>query len=114
MSRLERAEVSLPGYLCRGPAQGQGNVQNLSADGLYLRTPMLPKEGERVVITFTTPNERKVEVEGVIQWVTVTEDTTGHSGFGVSLSSFGDDYLVVVEDFLKSKDRTSGSSTGDT
>ena len=82
---------------------------------------MLPKEDERVVITFTTPNERKVEVEGCIQ--RITEDATVSSGFGVSLSSFGDDYLVVVEDFLKSKDREdflkakdrrAGSTTGDT
>ncbi len=103
MSRQERAEVSLPATYVVGPAQGEGNVQNLSADGLYLRTPMLPKEGERVVITFTTPNERKVEVEGHIQWI--TEDATVPSGFGVSLSSFGDDYLVVVEDFRKAKNK---------
>ncbi len=111
MSRQERAEVVFPAVYVVGHAQGGGYVQNLSADGLCLRSPMIPKEGEHVVITFTTPNGRKVEVEGCIQWITA--DTTG-SGFGVSLSSFGDDYLVVVEDFLKSKDRTSGSSTGDT
>ena len=110
MSRQERAEVSLPATYVLGLSQGEGYVENLSADGLCLRSPMIPKEGEHVVITFTTPNGRKVEVEGCIQWITA--DTTG-SGFGVSLSSFGDDYLVVVEDFLKAKDRRAGSSTGD-
>ncbi len=112
MSRQERVEVSLPATYFVGQAQGEGHVQNLSADGLFLRSPMLPKEGGRVVITFTTPNGREVAVEGAIRWS--TEDTTVPSGFGVRLSSFGDDYLVVVEDFLKAKDQRSASSTGDT
>ena len=100
MSRQERAEVSLPASYVVGAAQGKGYVQNMSADGMSLLSPMLPKEGEHVVITFTTPNGRKVEVEGCIQWT--TEGTKVTSGFGVLLSSSGDDYLVVVEDFLKS------------
>ncbi len=100
MSRQERAEVSLPATYVLGLSQGEGYVENLSADGLCLRSPMIPKEGEHVVITFTTPNGRKVEVEGCIQWT--TEGTKVTSGFGVLLSSSGDDYLVVVEDFLKS------------
>ncbi len=103
MSRQERAGVSLPATYVLGLSQGEGYVENLSADGLCLRSPMIPKEGEHVVITFTTPNGRKVEVEGRIQ--RITEDATGPSGFGVSLSSFGDDYLVVVEDFLKAKNK---------
>ena len=101
MNRQERAEVSLPATYVAGHAAGEGYVQNLSADGLSLRTPMLLKEGERVVITFSTPNGRKVEVEGSIRWI--TEVTTALSGCGVRLSRFGDDYLVVVEDFLKAK-----------
>lgn len=103
MSRQERVEVSLPATYIAGHARGKGHVQSLSADGLSLRTPMLLKEGERVVIRFTTPNGRKVEVKGSIRWI--TEDTTAPSGFGVRLSSFGDDYLVVVEDFLKAKNK---------
>ncbi len=64
------------------------------------------------MITFTTPNGCKVEVEGSVRWI--IEVTTGLSGFGVCLSSFGDDYLVVVEDFLKAKDRRSGCGSVDT
>ncbi len=108
----ERAEVGLPATYFVGHAQGEGHVENLSADGLFLRSPMLPKEGERLVIAFTTPDGRKVAVEGTIRWT--IEDTTVPSGFGVRLSSFGDDYLVAVEEFLNAKDRRSASSTGDT
>ncbi len=103
MSRQERVEVSLPATYIAGHARGKGYVKTLSADGLCLRTPMLLKEGEHVVIAFTTPNGRKVAVEGSIRWI--TEDTTTPSGFGVRLSRFGDDYLVVVEDFLKAKNK---------
>ena len=46
MSRQERAGVSLPATYVLGLSRGEGYVENLSADGLCLRSPMIPKEGE--------------------------------------------------------------------
>ncbi len=123
MSRQERAEVSLPaiyfvdraegegliGDLSRdglflGGAQGEGRVRNLSPSGLLLRGALLPKEGEHVVIKFTTPNRREITVEGTVRWATHANVKSAPWGFGVELSSYGDDYLVVVEDFLRKQD----------
>ena len=109
MSRQGRAEVSLPAIYFLGGARGEGVVGNLSRDGLFLQGPMLPKEGEHVVIKFTTPNGREIMVKGTARWATHTHagDTSvplGFAlGFGVELSSYGSDYLVVVEDFLSTQ-----------
>ncbi len=63
---------------------------------------MLPKDGEHVVIKLTTPDGREIKVEGTVRWATPTR------GFGVELSSYGADYLVVVEDFLRKQDPSTG------
>ncbi len=64
MSRQERAKVSLPAIYHVGSAVGEGLVGYLSRDELFFRGPMLPKEGEHIVIKFTIPNGREVTVEG--------------------------------------------------
>ncbi len=118
MRRQERAEVSLPAIYfvdsaqavdC-AQAQSEGLVGNLSRDGLFLLGPMLPKEGEHVAIKFTTPNGYEITVEGTIGWATHAhaDDKSAPLGFGVVLSSYGDDYLVVVEDFLSMHDPSTG------
>lgn len=106
MSRQGRAEVSLPAIYFVGSAQGLGRVRNLSSNGLLLWSSMLPKKGEHVVIKFTTPNGREIKVEGTIRWVrhVHTDDQSAPWAFGVELSSYGDDYLVV-EDFLSTQHR---------
>ncbi len=126
MSRQGRAEVSLPaiyfvdsaqsegliGDLSRdglfvGGAQGEGRVRNLSRDGLFLQGALLPKEGDRVVIKFTTPNRRGITVEGTVRWA-MHDVKSCPWGFGVELSSYGDDYRVVVEDYLGTQHPSTG------
>ncbi len=107
MRRQERAEVSLPAIYFVGSAEGEGLVGNLSRNGLFLwGSSLLPKEGEHVAIKFTTPNGYEIMVEGTIGWATHAhaDDKSAPLGFGVVLSSYGDDYLVVVEDFLRKRD----------
>ncbi len=110
MSRQARAEVSLPVIYFVGKAQGLGRVRNLSPDGLFLWGSMLPKKGEHIVIKFTTPTGREITVEGTIRWITRAhaDETSAPWGFGVELSSYGDDYLVVVEDFLSTQHPSTG------
>ncbi len=99
MRRQERAEVSLPAIYRVGSTQGEGLVGKLSRDGLFLRGPMLLKVGEHVVIKFTTPNGREITVKGTVRWATHAH-ADDKSASGVRVSSYGDDYLVAVEDFL--------------
>ncbi len=109
MSRQGRAEVSLPAIYFLGGARGEGVVGNLSSNGLFLQGSLLPKEGEHVVIKFTAPDGREITVEGTTRWTrwathAHADDKSAPSGFGVELSSYGNDYLVVVEDFLRKQD----------
>ncbi len=102
MRRQERAEVSLPAIYFVGSAEGEGRIENLSGHGLFLRGAMIPKVGEHIVIKFKTPNGREITVEGTIRWITRAhaDETSAPWGFGVELSSYGNDYRVVIEDFL--------------
>ncbi len=102
-SRQQRAEVNLPAIYFMGSAQGLGRVRNLSQNGLFLLGSLLPKEGEHVVIKLTTPSGREITVEGTIRWVTHADAKSAPQGFGVELSSYGDDYRVVVEAFLRTQ-----------
>ncbi len=88
-------------------ALGKGLVGNLSRDGLFFRGPMLPKEGEHVVIKFKTANAREIKVEGTVRWTTHAH-ADDKSAFGVALSSYGDDYLVVVKDSLSTQHPSTG------
>ncbi len=108
MRRQERAEVSLPAIYFVGSAEGEGLVGNLSRNGLFLwGSSLLPKEGEHVAIKFTTPNGYEIMVEGTIGWTTHAH-ADDKSAFGVALSSYGDDYRVIVEDFLSTQHPSSG------
>ena len=115
MSAPQQAEegVKLPAIYVVGGAQGEGQVRDLSREGLFLHSAMLPKEGERVVIKFTTPEGRDIAVQGTVRWNTIRRaDKSSPSGFGVRLSSFGNDYAAFVEHLLQTKDRRSSPRTG--
>ncbi len=113
MSRQGRVEISLPAIYFVGSAEGEGRIENLSGHGLFLRGAMIPKEGEHIVIKFKTPNGREITVEGTIRWATHIDDEDERTpltplGFGVELSSYGNDYLVVVKDFRRKQDPSTG------
>ncbi len=108
MSRQGRAEVSLPAIYFAGSAKGLGRVRNLSQNGLFLLGSLLPKEGEHLVIKLKTPNGREITVEGTIRWATHAAAKSAPWGFGVELSSCGDDYRVVVEDYLGTQHPSTG------
>ncbi len=77
-----------------GAARARGRVATLSRYGMFLESPMLPTEGERVVIAIQPSLGHRIEVEGTVRW------NTGRSlpsGFGVWLSRSGRDYSEFYE-----------------
>ncbi len=92
------ASVSIPARYVVGGAEDEGRIMDLSRGGLFLRSPMLPKEGERIVISFGTSEGRKIEVRGTVQWNTVplAPGQSAPSGFGVRLSRWGIDYSLFL------------------
>ena len=98
--RRIKANETLPAIYSVGGARGEGRIGDLSHLGLFLQSPLLPPEGERVVISFTTPEEAEIVVQGTVQWNT---GKAVPAGFGVRLSSCGRDYVAFVNDLLHAK-----------
>ncbi len=82
-------------------SRGEGWVQEVSPEGLFLRSPMLPPDGTVVKVLIGCPSGRKIAVEGVVRWNTAPMPERGHSsGFGVRLTKFGDEYQAFVDGAL--------------
>ncbi len=92
------ASVSIPARYVVGDAEGEGRIMDLSRSGLFLQSPMLPKEGEQIVISFRMSEGREIEVRGTVQWNTVplAPGQSAPSGFGVRLSRWGIDYSLFL------------------
>ena len=99
ISRRPRADVVLAARFRVGDEKGEGEIGNLSLEGLFLCTPVVRSEGELIEVEFTTPNGRVITVAGSVRW-------SASLGFGVELSDFGDDYRIVAEDYLQGRDPT--------
>lgn len=77
-----------------GAAHGYGRLLDISADGLFIRSALLPGKGP-VQMVLRTPTGREIRVAGEVRW-----NTTGRrfraSGFGVRLTGAGRDYNVLL------------------
>jgi hypothetical protein len=78
--------------------RGEGRVQNVSREGLFVRTPLLPPDGIRVTVVFEPESRRKIAVDGIVRWNTAPlRGPSTASGFGVRLTRFSDDYIRFVD-----------------
>ena len=74
--------------------QGQGHVLDLSEEGLFVRTKSIPDQGRDVQISFSTPDGRRVALNGMI-WR--TEQKGRRPGFAVHLLGACPEYLQFVK-----------------
>lgn len=74
-------------------ASGDGQLANLSADGLFVRTNRLPALGERVQVTLqgTAP---PLTLDAVVRWTGTRRD--GAVGFGAQLVETSPTYRDIV------------------
>ncbi len=87
-----------------GTIAGQGRVENLSRDGLFLRTPVLPKEGEPIRITLRPPTGASIDVRGEVCWNSVSLAEATPPGFGVALFDYGSDYSALIGRVIRERD----------
>ena len=89
-----------------GEARGEGHISDLSSEGLFVHSPLLPEDGAIASIAFQTPEGHEITVQGRVRWS--TRDTgaiTGfRSGFGVRLSRFGTDYSAFLNALRRRQD----------
>ncbi len=80
-----------------GSTAGRGVAENVSREGLFIRTPLLPQPGERIRVTLRTAGRPEIDVQGEVRWNSKNvpaEDTA--SGFGVAISQCDFDYAALV------------------
>jgi hypothetical protein len=78
-----------------GTARGSGTLLDLSADGLFVRTPLLPRRGP-VTMVLVTPQGHEVRVAGLVRWNTARTNFRA-TGFGVRLTASGSDYSALLD-----------------
>jgi hypothetical protein len=82
-------------------SRGEGRIRDVSHHGLFVASPLLPPDGSEIELVFETPSSRPITITGVVRWNTVPlAGRRGASGFGVQLTTFGDDFSHFVEGAL--------------
>ncbi len=93
-----KAPLGVPAWFTLRGARGEGKISDLSFEGLFVHSPMLPREGEEIAVSFQVPGADEITVHGAVRWNTSTADPSVglRSGFGVRLSRFGVDYSAFL------------------
>ncbi len=81
-------------------SSGKGYVHNVSREGMFLRTDVLPAPGEPVRVTFVDSQGRTVAALGSVSWNTGQLDPAKDAkpGFGMRIEHVSDEYLAFHED----------------
>ena len=77
-------------------------MKNLSQSGLFIRSHVLPHQGDEVIISFTSPKGSKIEVAGMVRWTTeqFPAEEVIPPGFGVLLHRVDEAFLRFFEEIL--------------
>jgi hypothetical protein len=87
-------------FVCE-QARGEGRVQDISREGFFIRSPMLPRDGAPIAVMLEPPSGRKIAVRGIVRWNTATIPSRAEtSGFGIQIQSFDNDYGHFVDGAL--------------
>jgi hypothetical protein len=98
---LRRAIPSIRAAFESGELRGVGHVKNISKEGLFLRSDILPSPGSDIRILFHDRRGDKIELHGCVRWTTAQlGDKTARPGFGVQLSRIDDDFRAFYEEIL--------------
>ena len=99
--RLKRIVKRIPVRFQAESLRGAGHIKNLTQEGIFVRSDVLPEPGENISVGFDAPDGRKVEIEGVVRWTTAQFPKRGvRPGFGVRLHRVDEEYLRFFESIL--------------
>ena len=108
--RVTRSVARIPATFLCGTTHGNGYIKNLSQEGLFLRTDMLPAKGDSVSVSFFVPDGSKIQVFGTLRWTTaqLAPSEEVKPGFGMHIDQWNDAYLRFYTQLLMR--RTSSAS----
>ena len=99
--RLKRVVKRIPIRFEAGGLRGQGHIKNLTKEGLYVRSHLLPEPGTRIHIEIVSHDGSKVEIPAVVRWTTAQlREATGTPGFGVMIDQPTPEFLDFFESML--------------
>lgn len=99
--KLKRVVKRIPIRFETGGLRGQGHIKNLSREGLFIRSHLLPAPGDMVCVVFGAPNGQKVEIIGTVRWTTAQlQNSDAPPGFGVRIDQPGPDFREFYESIL--------------
>jgi hypothetical protein len=99
--RLKRIVKRIPVRFQAESLRGEGHIKNLTQEGIFVRSDVLPEAGESISVRFDAPQGRKIEIEGVVRWTTAQfPDRDVRTGFGVRLHRVDEEYLRFFESIL--------------
>lgn len=100
--RLRRILKRIPAAFEAGKLRGKGHIKNVSKEGLFLRTNVLPSSGASVRIVFHDRHGSKIEVRGTVRWTTaqLPPDEQAKPGFGVFIPRGNDAFDDFFEQIL--------------
>jgi PilZ domain-containing protein len=86
--RLRRILKRIPAAFEAGKLRGKGHIKNVSKEGLFVRTSVLPPVGDDVRVLFHDRNGSKIEVRGLVRWTTdqLPAGEKAKPGFGVFIA----------------------------
>jgi hypothetical protein len=92
--KLRRILKRIPAAFEAGQLRGKGHIKNVSKEGLFVRTSVLPQQGGDVRVIFHDRNGSKIEVRGIVRWTTAQLDRTDKAkpGFGVHIPRGNEDF----------------------
>lgn len=100
--KYERKDINLDVSLFSDSNFYAGFTENLSAGGVFIATHNLLKIGEKIDITITMPNDKKIVAHGIVRWLReYNEASDSPPGMGIQfLSIDGED---LIKDFLAAR-----------
>jgi hypothetical protein len=99
---LRRAIPSIRAAFEAGKLRGVGHVKNVSKEGLFLRSEILPQPGSEIRILFHDRSGNKIELHGTVRWTTAQlgQDADARPGFGIQFSKIDDVFRSFYEEIL--------------
>jgi hypothetical protein len=100
--RLRRILKRIPAAFEAGSLRGKGHVKNVSKEGLFLRSSVLPPVGCDVRVIFHDRNGSKIQVLGTVRWTTdqLPASEKAKPGFGVYIPRGNGEFDEFFEQIL--------------
>ena len=98
---LRRAIPSIRAAFEAGELRGVGHLKNISKEGLFLRSEILPQPGSEIRILFHDRSGNKIELHGTVRWTTAQlQEADARPGFGIQFSNVDSAFRDFYEELL--------------